>query len=654
VAATEPGTGPCIAFGDFWDGSQRGALLSVDFTPAPVKGDPYWQVLDIDSGQATTYWQFRAFPFGRGERRVDTVVTPDGVICWRIRSTKRSPSLIVSTSSTVGHPWTVRGDTATAHLRNEESEAVVSLTIRPAPKWRFTTVGRGQKRSEVLRADLGRDVTITLVQRAAPLGQSSPSLAPTYHSFDQAAERTRDFWAGYWARSAVSLPDPGLAKWYRRSQYYLAANCVGATYPPGPMGQYPGRWGGRIFGHDLTYMHAALLTSNSADLSGRFVEWYLSHLPEARLTAQRSYHLPGARYGWEMNSRGAECAPAPFRDEHHVNAGIAWQAWRQAVWTGDRGLADRIKPLLSSTATFLGAGLRWDQRLHGYVSPVSTDLDEYAREVRGAVATQAGAEWLAQACREAGVNAGKAEAVAGQVYLPRLETAGGSVLTGHVDDGLTRTMKHPSPVLPIWWLSLAGLDEGLARRTFAETLTRVDLNRTPTFNRPWLAAAAARLHNGQRAAALLDDLITAPGALIDDTCFAETQHTRWGHFLTTAGALVAATNEMLLQSPAAGRVEMFPAVPPSWRQAGVSFGRLLTRGGVEVSGRLSPDEVDITLHGRRQTGELTANLPAPLRPVVTVNGAPASWHPLPHQRMEVRVRPPSSAPWEIRISARSQ
>jgi hypothetical protein len=217
-------------------------------------------------------------------------------------------------------------------------------------------------------------------------------------------------------------------------------------------------------------------------------------------------------------------------------------------------------------------------------------------------------------------------------------------------------MKHPSPLLPIWWSGLVDPDGGLARRTFDTTLTRVDLNHTPTFNRPWLAAAAARMHDGERAAALLGDLLSAPGCIVDDTCFAETQNTRWSPFLTTCGALVAAVDEMLLQCPSAGVIEVFPAVPASWRQAGVGFGTLLARGGVKVSGRLSSDRVEVTLLGGHATREIVLDLPAIVgaerRSVVTVDGVRTGFRVRPRQRIEVHV-PPSPRPTRhIRVTRR--
>lgn len=609
-ANSHPVSLPSIAFGDFWEGSARVSLLDLSLTPGPSAQDAYWQALDIDRGRAITYWQFPASFFRRGDCRVETLVTPEGVICWQVRSTGKPMRLTVHAPRISRGSWKIENGSATARLQSTSSEATISLRILPAPRWHWKSSAEGA----VLQADIGREAFIRLAQQAVPRKAGVPALrTPAFHaSFAEAAALTAETWSDFWAQSKVELPDRELMKWYRRSLYYLAATSANSAYPPGPMGPWPGRWGGRIFGHDLTYMHAALLSSNHPKLSGQFVEWYLKNLPSARRNARRNYGSPGARYGWEENWRGEECAPAPFRDEHHVNADIAWQAWRQAEWSGDEKLAERIQPLLRDTGEFLAAQMDWDEALHSFVSRKSTDLDETATQVAGAVATQAAAAWLAEICHETGLGTQATERIRGRVYLPQASTPEGSVLTAYPGDSLQRAMKHPSPLLPVWWLNTIDPDGSLAARTFQATVKRVNLDKTPTFNRPWLATVAAQMHDGARAGALLDDLLVAPGAILDDTCFAERQGGTWPHFLTTCGALVTAVNEMLLQSPRAGVIEVFPAVPAEWQRRGVSFQTLLTRGGVLVSGQLAEDEISITLRGNRRIGQILLEMPAPM------------------------------------------
>jgi len=599
-----------VVFGDLWARSHRVSALALSLIPQPILDDSYRQVLDIDTGLTTTWWRYRSSLLHSGKCQVETIVTPEGVCCWRIRTTGPDLVLRVSAPDIGLNDWKFVGDTATARISTDESVGAVRLRVSPPPRWELRKDASGQAQ---IIAGLGTDTFVALAQQASPAGGSSaeyPTAETRYRSFDDAACAAAAFWKDFWSRSEVDIPDTELIKWYRRALYYLAAVSADAAYPPGPMGAAPVRWGGRIFGHDTTYMHYALLVSNYPDIARRYVEWYLQVLPAAREHAAAKYNLPGARYGWEQNGRGEEACEALYADEHHVNADIAWQAYMQAAWTGDDELAEQIKPLLRETGTFLAALLKWDEDLDGFVSPPVTDLDENAGRIRGAISTQLAAAWLAEACHELGTATPETERIRGRVYLPRTDTESGPVLVAYPGDTLKRPMKHPSPLLGIWWLPVLDPRSDLVRRTFDATLERIDLDKTPTFNRPWLAAVAARMHDGERAHRLLTDLLVAPGAIVDDTCFAETQGTRWTHFITTCGALVSAVNEMLLQSHEEDQIDIFPAVPEAWLKSKMSFSNLLARGGVLVSAMWSPDRVNIILTGGPAPQRMRLSLPA--------------------------------------------
>lgn len=402
-------------------------------------------------------------------------------------------------------------------------------------------------------------------------------------------------------------------------------------------------------------MHYALLTSNHPGISRRYVDWYLRVLPAARRNAAEVYGRPGARFGWEQNGRGEECAVEPFRDQHHVNADIASQAYQQALWTNAPSLTERIKPLLAETGTFLASHLKWDKNLKAFVSSESTDLDEYAQEVRGAIATQVGAAWLAEACHELGVDNSATEHMRGHIYLPKIPAEQGPVLGAYLGDTLDRSMKHPSPLLVVWWLPLLDSKSSLVQRTFDATLRRIDLNNTPTFNRPWLALVAARMGDGDRAYALLKNLLEAPGAVVEEVCFAETQGTHWTHFVTTGGALVSAVNEMLLQSYQAPEIAIFPAVPQEWLRKGVSFRQLRARGNLVISARSSATEVTTTLTAGAKGRQVRLTLPAPgpenPNRQVLLEGRPVPFERIRAGRISLTLDLPAWTTRHIRVSA---
>ncbi|MGD8237963.1 MAG: hypothetical protein PVH68_05390 [Armatimonadota bacterium] len=640
--APEPGIFPA----EHWSGTSRVGdfALRGELASGPTDGPPrernitdFGQRLEIRRGIATTVYSDRV---GRRDvhSRVTSFVTPRGLLVCRMEDR-------------------VRGRYGGLHRRIElEGEGRPESTGNrlPAP-------------SMVVRTGSSRAVAVCVLSRPAAEGGIFPLQAPEGtltavvlatappdtgalaaaqqraleakdEGFDALQQRTAAWWEDFWAASAVTLPDEDLSTWYTRSLYYLAAMTAGADSPPGPMGPLRLRWGGRIFAHDLTYMHYALLTSNHIEEAAQIAEWYHRVLPAARANAEQGYGLPGARYGWEQNAKGKEAAGRPFSEAHHVNGEVALQAYMQALWGAPENEAalSRAREILQATTRFLCEHMVWDQSLQARMSPESTDLDENARLIRGGVSTQMATKWCLEACRElrvpvwrglpardsTGEDASAPEEVRRRIYVPSAQWKGREVVVVHAADSPERKMKHPAPLVGVWWWPVLDPRSALARATYENVLTRVELDRTPTFNRPWLAAAAARMGRGSEALRLLEELLEAEGAIVDDTCFAEGHGNRWTYFLTTCGALVSAVNEMLLQSYERGAIRVLPALPESWRDGPVGFERLRARGGILVTAHYEPDELRITLTSPRAASPWVV-FPRPAavaEPVVTVDG----------------------------------
>ncbi|MFQ5810687.1 MAG: hypothetical protein ACE5JM_13820, partial [Armatimonadota bacterium] len=572
---------------------------------------------------------------GRDVRcRVTSFVTPEGLLVCRMEDRVRGPYGGLHRRIELegeGRPESTgnRLEAPSMVVRTGSSRAVaVCVLSRPAAEgfgrsWEGAAMEGGVVPLEAPKSTLtavvltsGRPYTGTLA------AAEQRALKAKDEGFDALQQRTVAWWKRFWAASAVTLPDNDLSTWYKRSLYYLAAMTAGADSPPGPMGPLRLRWGGRIFTHDLTYMHYALLTSNHIEEAAQIARWYHRVLPAARANAEQRYGLPGARYGWEQNAEGKEAAGRPFSEAHHVNGEVALQAYIQALWGDpeDETTLSRAREILQATTRFLREHMEWDESLQAYVSPESTDLDENARLIRGGVSTQMATRWCLEACRELGVPL--PQGADGQIHVPTARWQGREVVTVHTGDSPERKMKHPAPLVGVWWWPVLDAESDLAQATYENVLTRVELDHTPTFNRPWLAAVAARMGRGSEALRLLEELLEAEGAIVDDTCFAEGHGNRWTYFLTTCGALVSAVNEMLLQSYEPDTIRVLPALPESWRDGPLGFERLRARGGILVSADYKPDELRITLTSPKAAAPwMVFPRPADIaEPVVTVDG----------------------------------
>ena len=140
-----------------------------------------------------------------------------------------------------------------------------------------------------------------------------------------------------------------------------------------------------------------------------------------------------------------------------------------------------------------------------------------------------------------------------------------------------------------------------------------------THNFGWLAAASARLGRGDEAVATLYELgidhqMRSNGMLAEETerwiqnCLVTVEPVHSPPLAEANGALVAAINEMLLQS-FGGVVEVFPAVPMSWQD--VAFEGFLAEGGFEVSARREHGQTAEMSVLSRLGGRLTLVSPFP-------------------------------------------
>ena len=605
---------PGIFLEDLWDGGSRVSCFAVTSRvvgskpPAEKRALRFRQQVSLREGVAHTAYEEKVD--GRTVASlVTTFVTPEGVVVlhfedrvgseagkWRQIALLADPQVAQSRQLPPGYV-----------IRAKKGRASAWAALQVPQAERYGLDGRQGRLAASAPLPGFRQATVAFLAFATGPDAGGQALAPataaSWRGYDACLEATRRWWANFWAASSVELPDAQLQRWYDRSLFQLgcafggalARRSLGEGGPVGPMGLVPSRWGGHIFAHDLTYMHYALVTSNRADLTLPLIRWYAQVLPTAQQHAREAYHLPGARYGWEQDAQGHEVAGSPFSKEHHVNGEVAFQAYTQALWTGDKEAMRLTRQILPPTTRFLCAHMQRADVGTGftpvrglYVSPQSTDLDERAQLVRGGISTQLATDWSLRAADELDCLPDDLRPYLHRIFLPKADWRGQEVLVVYDGDHPNRSLKHPAPLVGVWWWPVTDPNSDLARRTYDSVRARLNLEKTPTFNCPWLACISARMQRGDAALDLLHQLLASPGAVVDDTCFAESPGGRWTPFLTTSGALVSAVHEMLLQSWQHDEVSVFPALPSQWTNQNVAFDNLLARGGITVSANYSP------------------------------------------------------------------
>ncbi|MFQ5810981.1 MAG: hypothetical protein ACE5JM_15290, partial [Armatimonadota bacterium] len=262
--------------GGFHLSSQVSAQGTDDFVktrgaPSSREITGFAQRLEIRRGVATTIYSERVG--GRDVRcRVTSFVTPDGILVTRFddnvgkRARRLYRHITFEGQGTLEEDGSA-GSAMSMPVRIGRSRALLAYALSKDAAEGYWGSADARMYTRVFLAGAESTLTAFAVPRAGPDAGTPDEAeqradAAREAGFGVLQQLTEAWWKRFWAASSVDVPDEALRRWYKRSLYYLAAMTAGADSPPGPMGPLRVRWGGRIFAHDLTYMHYALLTSN--------------------------------------------------------------------------------------------------------------------------------------------------------------------------------------------------------------------------------------------------------------------------------------------------------------------------------------------------------------------------------------------------------
>lgn len=427
--------------------------------------------------------------------------------------------------------------------------------------------------------------------------------------FDDEARAVAAWWADYWSRGQVRLPEPSIEK-----TYYAGMSQFGsAARRGGPPASLQGVWttdAGRLppwkgdYHHDLntqmTYWPAYVGDQLEAGLG--FLDWLWDTREACRAWTRQFFGLDGLNVPMTADILNRQIGG--WRQYTHSVSTSAWlshhfhQHWR---YSQDRAfLADRAYPYLGDVCRFV-EGISEQRNARGYrtvalsSSPEVGDntpeawLSDWSnydltlfRWVLGATADMADAlERPDEAARWRGV--------AGELPDVSLSETGALLVAPGIDyPGHHRHFSHAVGVHPL------GLFDGLDARPEARGIARATAQGIDAasgafwmgYSHAWAAAISARVGDGETARRRLIDYATA---FVFPNGFHANGDWRgvgigmapFGAF-TIEGAMGAsdAIQTMLLQS-APGRLRLFPAIPHVW--SNVSFCGLRADGAVRVS-----------------------------------------------------------------------
>lgn len=402
-------------------------------------------------------------------------------------------------------------------------------------------------------------------------------------------------WQSLRGASRVSLPESArrVQEVWETCRYTLLGASTRWSVPPGYSNI---QWEGRYF-HDELFAHYALLTGGY-EHARKIVNYRRATLDLARArTGGR-----GARYAWESIEDGREglpmCATIFYEIWHMASIAIcAWQDYRFSP-NGER-LKETCYPVIRECAEFFRLWVLVEDSSGEVTTVPCVDLDEEEVPVRGALGTQAGAvatlEIAAQAARVLDVD--------GELVQEWERLAAAARKNLPVQDGCYVPFvgaRHQvlAAVMPLFPLGIATGEDLIARssvlsyfdrcRTKYNWGPRSDVTSSWTWNTAWMVSALARMGDGERAGeAILRATASANTFGGVNEAMGKDGRSPSVWFNTTAGAFMAAVNDMLLGSWD-NTLRIFPALPPDWKD--VSF-RLAASGACMVEAALAGGKV---------------------------------------------------------------
>jgi alpha-L-fucosidase 2 len=416
------------------------------------------------------------------------------------------------------------------------------------------------------------------------------------------------WWAEYWAKSFITVPDPHIENLYYAQLYYLAClSREGAGFGQGCLGiwcpddAFPG-WANQHC-YDMNYQMSSWCTfaSNHLEMARPMAEDLWRWHPGRREFCRLFYGCEGATLNSGVDHDGWN-VPGWYCADLWPGCG-PWAChtlWNIYLYSQDiEFLRERAYPLMKDyMGQYKGLLEKWDDgKYHVPWSPSpewqNNDAAAWGQDDSGNLAL---IRWLGGALLEAERVLGieSSESRTWRHILDNLapfhhDLTGLQIMKDKPLDQSHRHFSHLLALYPLDVITVEGTDED--RRLIDLSLGNIVMRGMGAwcgYSVSWMAAMSARTRRARRAHALLKlfaDIATIENAfhVNADACQKGFLHSPF-IILTPEGGLAAAAAllEMLIQSWR-GVIRIFPAVPPQWADA--AFDHLRTEGAFLVSAR---------------------------------------------------------------------
>lgn len=416
-------------------------------------------------------------------------------------------------------------------------------------------------------------------------------------------QETAQLWKEYYERSAVSLPDPDLQKWFARSTYYMGVFFGNTDVPPGCNGTSIESFAGAICPeYDLVLNQMALLYGNHFKEARRVVGWLERVLPRAEKYAKEGITLHqgsakyagGAKFGPLMGYDGTILLPPTTGEgiwvyEDFSGNNAALMALNYVDWTGDESCEGSAKKILRETTEISVQDLLWRD-----------DFKSYLNKSMPATVQQAGTLFGLRESVRRGVAKPDWAKKADKILIPTAEYKGKKLLAVGPGAKLEENSGDSTWLSPVWYYRVLADSDPIVSDSY--DLFRTSKTGNYTFNNGWMGVIAAKLRHGKEAVRWAKNFLQPEVTLFDDTCFGELvadfEDFKKTPEVAAHAAFICNLTQMLLGPDDDKEITVFPAIPLNWEKEGVSFQDLAANGNLLVSGQFSADQVQVNIENR--------------------------------------------------------
>ena len=430
--------------------------------------------------------------------------------------------------------------------------------------------------------------------------------------YDNAYTEHKEWWAEYWSKSSITLPDILLEKqWYLNN--YLLACCSRKHKFPMPLqgvwtadnGSLP-PWKGD-YHHDLnTQMsYTSYLKANRLEQGECFIDYLLDMTDAGKRFAKSFYNADGL------------CLPSVMDIEGHALGGWCQyalspvnQLWlcqimaRYYYFTKDKEYLNKIYPYMKEVGKFLLSIL--EEKNGVYKLPLSTSPEIHDNSLKAWLTPNSNYDLALMRCfaenmirlnDEIGNNR---EAEIWQKHLEKFEPLAvnkNGVLMLSPDESPYCSHRHHSHCMSIYPLRTLEYTTAQNKKIIDCTIQDLEkhgISEWVGYSVGWMAQLYIIQGNGEKACKLLHDFFnyncTDNGFHVNGDFKRKTDFNMKYRLFTLEGNFIAADaiQEMLLYSEW-GKIKLFPAIPSDWKNA--EFENFRAYGGLLISSKMTDGKI---------------------------------------------------------------